>query len=1051
VTDSPITPNAGVPTDPDSKGLPVSQIDLPTGVDVPVRRRSRWKLWTGLCVLGLLVAAGDIALDELTSSKELAPRLAKYAGTLNYTVESGPSDAVRYPVKGPFDSRLGYVKLPEILQRLQSRDMEVESQAQFSPALLNYTQYDLFPPYNEKNQAGLQVQDCRGDNVYDFRYPQRNYGGFNKIPDLVVNALLFIENRDLLDTDNPYVNPAVDWVRFTRAAFGQVAKAVGIKTAPMGGSTLATQIEKYRHSEDGITSSIKDKLLQMASASIRIYRQGEQTLPARQQLVLNYVNTVPLSAAPGYGEVNGLGDGLWVWLGADFDTVNSLLSQPDAGAEQVAAKGLALRQVIALMIAHRKPSWYLGTRGRTELKELTDSYLRILAKASAISPALRDAGLKQQISFRDSRKDPAVHPAVVDKGANFARNRLGNMLATSLYDLDRMDMNVAITLQHDLQRDITDYLEQLRDPKQAAAAGILGERLLTTAGAPHVNYSFTLFERTDDGNRVRVQTDNTSQPFDINEGSKLELGSTAKLRVMSSYLEIITELHQHYSTLSIDELNKVLANIEPMDLLSRWALDYLITTEDRNLPAMLQAALDRRYSANPGEAFFTGGGLHRFNNFKREDNGREPMMREALRESINLPFVRLMRDIVRYSTYHGSGGQQNLMKDDSDPRRKQYLERFADREGMVYLQRFWRKYQKKAADEQLDDFLDGRRQNPTRLAAVQRYLHPEQDAAALGKFLHMRLPEQDISDKIVNQLYKQFAPGSFSLPDQGYVARVHPLELWLLGYLQQNPTATLTDITRESAGERQEVYGWLFRTRAKNARDVRIRIMLEVEAFSDIHARWKRLGYPFDHLVPSLGTALGSSGDRPAALAELMGIITNDGVRLPTIRVDHLHFAEHTPYDTSVRRKSSSGQRVMNSDVAAAIKGLLQEVVENGTARRLAGGYVLPDGSPLIMGGKTGTGDNRIATVGAGGARIRSHALSRTATFVFFLGERHFGTLTAFIAGSEAGHYTFTSALPVQVLRSMSPILQPYLEPGKHTMCSDGSDDQVILSASAAQ
>ena len=35
--------------------------------------------------------------------------------------------------------------------------------------------------------------------------------------------------------------------------------------------------------------------------------------------------------------------------------------------------------------------------------------------------------------------------------------------------------------------------------------------------------------------------------------------------------------------------------------------------------------------------------------------------------------------------------------------------------------------------------------------------------------------------------------------------------------------------------------------------------MLEVEAFLDIHQRWPRLGYPFDHLVPSLATALGSS------------------------------------------------------------------------------------------------------------------------------------------------------------------------------------------------
>ena len=33
------------------------------------------------------------------------------------------------------------------------------------------------------------------------------------------------------------------------------------------------------------------------------------------------------------------------------------------------------------------------------------------------------------------------------------------------------------------------------------------------------------------------------------------------------------------------------------------------------------------------------------------------------------------------------------------------------------------------------------------------------------------------------------------------------------------------------------------------------------------------MGYPFASLTPSLATAIGSSGDRPAALAELMGII----------------------------------------------------------------------------------------------------------------------------------------------------------------------------------
>src|SRR5690606_39396417 len=106
--------------------------------------------------------------------------------------------------------------------------------------------------------------------------------------------------------------------------------------------------------------------------------------------------------------------------------------------------------------------------------------------------------------------------------------------------------------------------------------------------------------------------------------------------------------------------------------------------------------------------------------------------------------------------------------------------------------------------------------------------------------------------------------------------------------------------------QREEVDGWLRRSRHKNARDSRIRIMLEIEAFTDIHRRWQRLGYPFEHLVPSLATALGSSGDQPAALAELMGIILNDGVRLPSIRIDHLRFASDTPYETHLGDRKST-------------------------------------------------------------------------------------------------------------------------------------------------
>ena len=62
--------------------------------------------------------------------------------------------------------------------------------------------------------------------------------------------------------------------------------------------------------------------------------------------------------------------------------------------------------------------------------------------------------------------------------------------------------------------------------------------------------------------------------------------------------------------------------------------------------------------------------------------------------------------------------------------------------------------------------------------------------------------------------------------------------------------------------------------------------------------------------------------------------------------------------------------------------------------------------------------------------------MNRTATFVFYLGPDHFGTLTAYVPGRAADSFRFTSALPVQVLKGMAPILAPYLANGAHTRCT---------------
>ncbi len=984
------------------------------------------RVW--LLVLFLLLICGSAIVAggyyEIQTSTLQAKLISKYAAKLRYRLADGPSDKIVFPQKGPYDIRLGYVQLPFLVDKLQQQGMVVSRQARFNESLRKYAKMGFYIPYNEKNQAGLQILDATGESMYQMINPKRVYNDFFDIPYKIIQTLLFIENRHLLTDTYPQINPAVDWGRFGKAVVFQVAELMNINTPSMGGSTLATQIEKFRHSDNGLTSSAKDKLIQMASASVRAYQDGEDTTLYRRDLVLDYVDSVPLSAAPGFGEVNGLGDGLYVWFGTPFDEVNRLLNIKNPTAPEFDEQARLMKQVVSLMIAHRRPSYYL-VEGRKELAVLSNSYVRLLAQEGAISMALSEAAQTQPLIFRDFSKNGATRQIANNKGVNVVRNRLGPLFDTSLYSLDRMDLTVTTTLNSRLQEEVSLYLKNLENSEVAGSYGLLGKSLLAADQTEELSYSFTLFEKTPMGNMVRVQTDTTELPFDINEGSKLELGSTAKLRTLATYLEIIAELHAVLSGQSPPAINAELQ--QATDNLTRWVCGQLLAKPTLHLQPLLEAAMLREYSANPGERFFTGGGIHTFGNFRKEDNGRTVSVTEALQYSINLPFIRIMYDIVRYTQANQWENNRQIIHDDKDPRRQPMLDTFIDKESKVFLARFWTKYQNMAAEQRLETLLAGMNPRVLRLTIIYRHLLPKAPLAAYIRFIREQLPATTLSDTKLATMYEKYYPGAYNLQDMGYLASVHPLELWLLDYLQQPEKTTLKDAIEKSATVRKEVYGWLMRTKAKNARDSRVRTVLEIDAFSDIHRRWKKMGYPFDHLVPSLATALGSSGDRPAALADLMGIIINGGERLPTQRFTKVEFAKDTPYETLVERATPLENHVMRPEVAQILKETLGKVVSEGTAKRLSNSFQHGDGSPFLIGGKTGTGDNRIVSSTSYGHKTAGRSLSRTATFVFYLGDDHFGTLTAFVSGSSAKAFTFTSALPLQVLKGMVPILQPYI------------------------
>jgi membrane peptidoglycan carboxypeptidase len=977
-----------------------------------------------MAAIGLLLVVGvPLGVWEARTSNLQSRFFSARGAELDWVVRPGASARIRFPAGGPWDARLGYSAIEGLEQRARGAGFEVVQQAVLTEAFQQRVDAGWYPVYPEKSQGGLTIRDRGGRVLHRSPMPARVYADFDSIPELIWRSLVYIENRAFLDEDSPRRNPAVDWPRLTRAVGELGLQTLGSDRNVPGGSTLATQLEKFRHSPEGRTGSAMEKLRQMEAAAMRAYIDGPETLRDRRRTVRDYLNSVPLAAQRGHGEVIGASDGLWAWYGTDFADATMALRANPVDDSTAARRAEVYRQAVSLLVAHRRPSFYLvQPEGREELDRLTDVYLRLMARDSVIPQELAREALATTVEVlpRAPERPP---PAFVErKAANTVRTGLLSLLGLpGLYDLDRLDLTARTTIDMGWQEGVSAVFDGLHDPAFVRSGPFAEARLLGTGDPTAVLYTFTLLERTPLGNVVRVQTDNFDGPLSLTSAGRLELGSTAKLRTLVTYLEIVAEVHDRLSEVGRDSLARI--GVPAQDRLTGWVIDRLRAEPSISKAALLEEALHRTYSANPRERFATGGGIQTFSNFTAADNGRVVTVLEAFEQSINLPFVRIMRDVVHYYMFLGSGSTASALTDADDPLRQAYLERFADREGRGYTRQFFRRYETAPPDSLLSRLVEDRALSPTRTAWAFRAVRPEADLTAFDAFLRSHTPLAGLTPGVVEDLYRQTDPNPWDLNDLGYLARIHPLELWVVQRLVEAPDVALGTLLEEGAAVRQEVYGWLFRTSRRNAQDQRIRSMLELEAFELLLADWRRLGYPFGNLVPSLGTSIGSSGDRPMALAELLGIVVNDGVRLPVLRVDELHLAEGTPFETRLGRRAARGVPVLDPLVAAATRRAMIGVAENGTARRAAGSVRRPDGEPMVMGAKTGTGDNRYRVYSTGGGLLESRAVNRTATLVFFLDDRYFGVVTAYVPGPAADNYRFTSALPSEIFKNIASVL----------------------------
>ena len=563
-------------------------------------RPSRVHAAAGVALVAIGIVLGSCEARTSAFQAGLGSALARRA---TWRIAPGCSDDIRFPAAGPYDLRHGYARIATFRERLEHRGFECEAQVRFSRTLRILSALGMPPPWREPPRAGIRVEDRRGDLLFDAR-EGAGYGSFAAVPPLVAQSLLYVENRELLREVHPNRNPVLEWDRLGRAGVAYVREKVGGGSAAAGGSTLAIQIEKFRHSPGGLTESPFEKLRQIGAASLRAYRLGPRTAEVRRELVADYLDSLPLAALPGRGEILGMREGLEAWYGADFELVNRRIRALPARGPVDPAGALAYAQALSLILATQRPTAYLLEEPE-RLAARMENYLTLLARDRVISGELRAAAAAAPL-VRRRKAPPALDRMIERKTAGPVRARMVEMLGVHGYpELDALDLRVESSLDERSQLRAAGKLRELRDEKAAEAAGLTGFRLLAPGRAEGVVYSFSLYEIGLGANRLLVQTDNSPSALDVAEGAKLDLGSTAKLRTLISYLEAIAALHAELVGRKPAELRAL--PVHPKDRLTGWVKGELVASPGLPLGALLERALLRRYSASPGEAFFRPG------------------------------------------------------------------------------------------------------------------------------------------------------------------------------------------------------------------------------------------------------------------------------------------------------------------------------------------------------------------------------------------------------------------------------------------------------------
>ncbi|MFH1459844.1 MAG: transglycosylase domain-containing protein [Candidatus Omnitrophota bacterium] len=886
-------------------------------IQFPTDRRKKWLLIAGLFLSFKAILFFELYYAVLYKQYFNLMRACIYWQTV-FKDEGKNLSGIKmvYPKTGLYSKTKGYILLPDLISFLINKQgFDFKAKTAQSRLLIDLIKKrSIMPPVWDQGNNFLII-DPQERIIYEYNDPYR-IEKFSDVDPLIIKMLLAWENTKLLQLLFPELrvflgkgNYIIEERRLVNAIYSIIYSNIShdYYGRVHGASTIAIQLAKILHSENGKTKDFEEKIKQLIHASLLFSNDNPQL--AAQNILLNYLNWVPFAGGPnGYlGEVIGFGEALYAFYGISLTELNTQLKDP-----QLRTK--ALKRIAALMGAIRNPSILRNNGGNEEANLL----LKKIQRMEFISEQ-ESKTAQETYDYWNPQKKVLFNgvPYGKNRAALSMRNWMVKLLREStpedlinLNTLNRMDIRLRASNDHLLQQKLYENFVQMYDPYFLQKYSFAGRKLINLRNndISQLRYSCYVVEKGGDAssaNKVVAHIDTfDDQQFDYVLDSKTELGSTAKLRIFLQFLTIVADVYNFHKSFAQSSVELEMALAQKSNPISQWVIAQLYVNPDLSLKDILEKALKYKVSAMPGK-FFTAGGWQQINNYHPAHNLEAVSVDKALILSINLVFVRLAEQIFEYYVEQTFGyAADEICKNHNNPVWQEYATEVLQTE-------------KKHIAEEIIKFIRQAKQNKG----------------------NIKKTIAQMKNKTYQDFFKRLAKKQSK---------------WLKQQIKSGyqPDSKQTKMIINSTAE------WLLSPAASHEMYRRIYTDLEKSIFyQKITPFWQKLGYPFK-VIPTLSVALGPSGDTPGALVDLISILINKGVKKDTQEVGEIQLARETPFASFLNKMLLKSEQVLSKEIAEVGIKVLKQVVLQGSAQRAKiKNSVLAEHINIF--GKTGTGDNK--------------------------------------------------------------------------------------------